>query len=127
MAVTQTSVRSTPGKLIFELADDGMGGTLTINNAALVAAAATQSADSPIRQLIGANLADQAAARNFALQANGEDGSEGGIAYITSRDGAGAWGVDASVAANLLQFDATGPGAADTAYLVVEALYSQGR
>lgn len=125
MAVTVTTVISTPGKLIYELAQDGAAGTaLTIANATLVTDAAGQSADSPIRQMISASLASDAAARDFALQGNPEDGSEGGVARITPVGVAAAWAVDAQETGNLLEYVITAPAGADSAMLEIQALHS---
>jgi hypothetical protein len=128
MAVTQTSVVASPQRLVFELAQDGAAGTtLTVAQAALVAAAASQMATSPIRRLIAAALASQAAARTFALQNSPSGSSRGGVARITPRGVAAAWAVDANVAANLLVYNVVAPAGADSALLEVQAPHSVGR
>lgn len=128
MAVTQLSSTATPCRLLFVIDQDGGAGTtLTITNAALVTAAAAQPANSPIRKLIVAVLANQAAARLYALGCQPEDGSQGGVARTTPRNVGAAMAVDANVSATLLVFDLVATAAAQVQVLEILAPHSVSR
>lgn len=128
MAVTLGTTNSTPCRILAELTQDGNAGTtLTVSNAALIAATTTQPAFSPIRKLISAAVANQAAARTMALLCTPAGGNQGGVARVQPRGVASAWAVDANAAANVLTFAIVAPAAADVAILEVLAPNSPAR